>query len=125
MMNRLEDMKKYQEELIHTLESVPLNVLDNQFHRYMAIIKHKCGRRISPGTGFSMNYHVARSHAVGEAIERYCAGIMNPADIVNETINDLDFRGISPTTSTDTQLNNMQINIDMKFMMKRKNEIGY
>ncbi len=97
MMNKLDDMTKYQEELIHTLESVPINVMNNQFHRYMAIIKHKCGRRISPGTGFSMNYHVARSHAVGEAIERYCAGIMNPADIVNETINDLDFRGISPT----------------------------
>lgn len=85
-----------QEGLIHTLESVPVNIMNNQFHRFMAIIKQNSGRRIYPGTGFSMNYHVARTHAVGEAIERYCAGIMNPAHIVNGTIEELNYPCVSP-----------------------------
>lgn len=95
-MNPLHDSKEYQEKLIHTIESVPINMMNNQFHRYMAIIKQKSGQRIFPGTGFSMDYHVARSHAVGEAIERYCAGIMNPLDIVKRPINELDYPCITP-----------------------------
>lgn len=107
-MNQLDDMK-YQEGLIHTLESVPINVMNNQFHRYMAIIKQKSGHKIFPGTGFSIDYHVARSHAVGEAIERYCAGIMNPIDIVERSINELEYRTISPlqfNRYTDEQYSN-------------------
>ncbi|CAM5209233.1 Ribosomal protein S12 methylthiotransferase accessory factor OS=Ureibacillus acetophenoni OX=614649 GN=SAMN05877842_11545 PE=4 SV=1 [Ureibacillus acetophenoni] len=96
IMEQLEDKNNFQEGLIHTLESVPLYTMNNQFHRYMAIIKQQCGKRIFPGIGFSMDYHVARQYAVGEAIERYCAGIMNPADIVNQTMSELKYRSISP-----------------------------
>lgn len=96
IMEQLENKKNIQEGLIHTLESIPLYTMNNQFHRYMAIIKQQCGRRIIPGIGFSMDYHVARQYAVGEAIERYCAGIMNPADIVNQPMNELEYRSISP-----------------------------
>lgn len=95
-MNHVNDSKKYQEKLIHTIESVPISMMNNQFHRYMAIIKQKSGQRIFPGTGFSMDYHVARSHAVGEAIERYCAGIMNPLDIVKRPIDELHYPCITP-----------------------------
>lgn len=86
----------YKGNLIHTLESVPISVMNNQFHRYMAIIKQKYEQRIFPGTGFSMDYHVAKSHAVGEAIERYCAGIMNPSGIKEQSENNLDYPCITP-----------------------------
>lgn len=77
---------------IHPLPGSP------RLFRYLAVINGD--HHLSSGSGFSINKEYARSAAIGESIERYCANQFHMKDIYVGKYADIRHQSLNPTIIT-------------------------